>query len=272
MTENHDEREHPGGAQPFAGQGAEPDAVAPDTGTYWPTGPDPEAARTWGSPAPAAPLPGTHQGPDPRAKTRNPWKLWQKAAAGATLAAVVGVGGVAAVSAANASSESGSAGIARGGGADGYGPGGYGVDRDGAAAPMADGGRGGFGGPRGAMALAGALHGDFVVQTDGTTTETRRLQNGSVTAVSAGSLKVTSSDGYVGTYTVPADLDVSGIAVDDDVRVLATVTGDTATAISVHSESAEATEGADGRGDGQLPELPEGVTPPNAPGSAPQTS
>ncbi len=83
---------------------------------------------------------------------------------------------------------------------------------------------------------------------------------------------MSSSDGYIGTYTVPTGLDVSGIAVGDDVRVLATVTGDTATATSVHSESAEATEGRDGPGDGQLPELPKGVTPPNAPQSAPQTS
>ncbi|MGS0684014.1 hypothetical protein ACVBEQ_02460 [Nakamurella sp. GG22] len=246
MVDNHDDAENPGGARPFAGPGADPIRSMPGPGTYWPTGPDPETARTWGSASPT--------------RTRNPWKLWQKAAAGATLAAVVGVGGVAAVSAANASSEAGTAGIA-GQGADGYRANGYGGPA------MADGGRADFGGPREAMALAGALHGDFVVQTDGTATETRRLQNGSVTALSAGSLTVTSSDGYVGNYTVPTDLELSDVAVGDDVRVLATVAADTATVISVHPGSAEAADG-----EGRLPDLPEGMTPPNAPESAPQTS
>ena len=250
MVEYRDETEHPGGAQ--------------------------ETRPTWGSPAPDAPVPGTEPGPDPRARTRNPWKLWQKAAAGATLAAVVGVGGVAAVSAANASSGAGTAGVSGGSGhaadgygSDGYGSGGYGSGRYGDPGTMAGGDRADFGGARGAMALADALHGDFVVQTDGTATETRRLQNGSVTAVASGSLTVSSSDGYIGSYTVPTDLDVSGVAVGDEVQVLATVDGDTVTAISVRSEGAE---GLDGPGDRELPDMPEGVTPPSAPESAPQTS
>jgi hypothetical protein len=112
------------------------------------------------------------------------------------------------------------------------------------------------------MALAGALHGEFVVQTQDGGTQTERLQSGSVTAVAAGSLSVTSTDGFAATYVVGSDVDVSGVAVGDTVRVIATVDGDTVTATSVQSETDMSGQGA---GAGALP----GGTAPTA---APQTS
>ena len=123
---------------------------------------------------------------------------------------------------------------------------------------------GGFGGRGAAMALAGALHGEFVVQTEDGATQTQRLQTGVVTAVDAGSLSVTSTDGFTATYVIGSDVDVSGVAVGDTVRVIATVDGDTVTATSVQSETADLS--------GQGPvagALPAGTAPT---GAAPPTS
>ena len=114
-----------------------------------------------------------------------------------------------------------------------------------------------------AMALAGALHGEFVVQTQDGGTQTERLQTGSVTAVAAGSMSVTSTDGFAATYVIGSDVDVSGVAVGDTVRVIATVDGDTVTATSV--QSATGAMPGQGAGTGELP----GGTAPTA---APQTS
>jgi len=155
------------------------------------------------------------------------------------LAAVVAVGGVAAVTAANAG-DSGSTQSAPGGpnGYSGFGPGGHAGDGT-AAGGSGAGMPGGFGGRGGAMALAGALHGEFVVETQDGGTQTERLQTGAVTAVAAGSLSVTSTDGFAATYTIGSGVDVSGIAAGDTVRVIATVDGDTVTATSVQSESGD---------------------------------
>jgi hypothetical protein len=122
---------------------------------------------------------------------------------------------------------------------------------------------GGFGGRGGVMALAGALHGEFVVQTQDGGVQTERLQTGAVTAVAGGSLSVTSTDGFVAGYVIGADLDVSGVAVGDTVQVIATVDGDTVTATSVRSETGDLP--VPGAGEGALP----GGTDPVA---APQTS
>jgi hypothetical protein len=122
---------------------------------------------------------------------------------------------------------------------------------------------GGFGGRGGAMAPAGALHGEFVVATQDGGTQTERLQNGSVTAVTAGLVSVTSTDGFAATYVVGSGVDVSGVAVGDTVRVIATVDGDTVTATSVQSESGDMP--GQGMGSGSLP----GGAAPTA---APQTS
>jgi hypothetical protein len=122
--------------------------------------------------------------------------------------------------------------------------------RDGAgnAPPGGPGGPGGhgWGGPR-----AGGpdfLHGRFVRQS-GTSYITEDVQQGTVTAVSATSLTVRSTDGYSETYVLTSstrygrDGKASDIAVGDKVMVRATVTGGTATATSVDERRAPAPKG-----------------------------
>jgi hypothetical protein len=90
------------------------------------------------------------------------------------------------------------------------------------------------GGRMGMFALAGALHGDFVIQQNsGYVTE--RLQRGSISAVSSTSLTVKSVDGYSSTYTVSAQTRVpnGNLKSGDTVEVLATVSGSQATATLV---------------------------------------
>jgi hypothetical protein len=208
---------------------------------------------TWGAPAGVTQTTG-----DPR----RPTATWKKVAGGVVLAAVVAVGGVAAVNAANASNTASGQGgpgvMTSGAGGYGFGPGGNGTDT---------GRRGGIG------SLGAALHGEFVVSTDSGGTETRRLQRGKVTAVGNGSLSVTSTDNFAATYTIGSGVDVSTIAVDDTVTVIATVDGSTVTAVSVVEGSASGGMPAggfggpdDATGEGQLG-VP-GGTPPN--GTAPQ--
>lgn len=99
------------------------------------------------------------------------------------------------------------------------------------------GGPGGFAmmGPR------GALHGELVVpQRDGTGTQTVVVQTGEVTAVSAKSLSLKSSDGYTATYVITSTTRVaarsggiSSLKKGDTVSVLATKSGSTLTAVMV---------------------------------------
>jgi hypothetical protein len=95
------------------------------------------------------------------------------------------------------------------------------------------GGMGGFGGPG---LGAGVLHGTFVVTKSGGGYETEQVQTGTVAAVSATSLQVTSKDGFKATYVVPkgavvgAQRDgISSVKKGDEVVVTATVSGSTAT-------------------------------------------
>lgn len=233
--------------QPYAGQQYAGQPPLNATG-------DPAESGTWGAPAGLA---QTTSG------TRKPTAMWKKVAGGVALAAVVAVGGVAAVNAANASnSPSGQAGAGAmtsgaGGYGQGFGPGGTDTGR-----------RGGIG------SLGAALHGEFVVSTDSGGTETRRLQRGTVTAVGNGSLSVTSTDNFAATYAVGTGVDVSDIAVDDTVTVIATVDGSTVTAVTVVEGSEFGGMPADGvpggpdaSGEQGQMGVP-GGTPPN--GTAPQ--
>ncbi|WP_395728301.1 hypothetical protein [Nakamurella sp.] len=230
----------------------------------------PDVAASWGAPAGAGQPPtwGAPAAPDPD-KPPSRWKTWQKVTAGGVLAGVVAIGGVAAVSAANASSNSDTtqAGFSGGPGAGGGETGRF------------DGG-GMRGGSAGAMALANALHGDFVVSS-GSGTQTMRLQTGELTAVAADSITVKSADGYTSTYAIGSGVDVSGLTQGATVRVLATVAGDTASATAVTSGStggfggaAGAGESGSGRGGSGL-EPPEGMQPPDGmerpPGLTPPT-
>ncbi|RLK58233.1 hypothetical protein [Actinokineospora cianjurensis] len=108
------------------------------------------------------------------------------------------------------------------------------------------GGQGGGTGPGGG--LTGALHGEFQVSDGSGGTTTRVLQTGEVTAISATELTAVSEDGYTKTYTITADTDLTtstaagasdDIASGDTVTVVATVSGDTATATTVREQGTE---------------------------------
>jgi hypothetical protein len=87
--------------------------------------------------------------------------------------------------------------------------------------------------------LMGAVHGEFVVP-DGTGWRTVAVQRGVVTAVSSTSLTVTSKDGYAKTYVITAQTlvnaardGIASVKKDENVAVMATVVGATATATDV---------------------------------------
>jgi hypothetical protein len=121
------------------------------------------------------------------------------------------------------------------------------------------GGQGGQGGPGGgAGQLMDALHGEYVVSDGSGNYTTELLQNGDVTAVSDSSVTVKSDDGYTHTYTIDSDTvvgngstDLSTIATGDEVTVIATESGDTATVDTI-SEA-----GTTGQG-GQMGQAPQG--------------
>jgi hypothetical protein len=86
----------------------------------------------------------------------------------------------------------------------------------------------------------GVLHGQLTVPKSGGGYQVVDVQNGTVTAVSTGSVTVKSADGFTATYTVTSKTVVTaeapGIASvkkGDTVFVTATVSGSTATAASV---------------------------------------
>lgn len=115
-------------------------------------------------------------------------------------------------------------------------------DEPGAGPGGEHGGRHGHGGPRG---LGRLLHGEFVATTPtGTGTVTEFVQRGTVTAVSATSISLKSSDGFSRTYVVTSATSVdhgraqiSDIAAGDVAGVLATVSGDTATATRIEDRN-----------------------------------
>jgi len=93
------------------------------------------------------------------------------------------------------------------------------------------------GGPGGAMrggpgALGGALHGEYVASDGNGGYVTKITQTGKVTALSATSLTAQSDDGFSKTYTISGS-QATGVATGDTVMVVATTSGDTATATQV---------------------------------------
>ena len=119
------------------------------------------------------------------------------------------------------------------------------------------GGPGGMGGPGGGL-MSEALHGEYVVSDGNGGYTTELLQNGEVTAVSDTSITAKSEDGYTKTYTIDSDTvvgngsaDLSSIETGDEVTIVASVSGDTATADSL-AEAGTAT----GAGQGQLGQAP----------------
>lgn len=96
-----------------------------------------------------------------------------------------------------------------------------------------------FGGRFGAGSL-GMVHGQFVVAKSGGGYQTVDVQNGQVTAVSATSITLKSSDGFTKTYvvtsstTVDAQRDgIGSVKAGNKASVLATVSGSTVTATSI---------------------------------------
>lgn len=86
----------------------------------------------------------------------------------------------------------------------------------------------------------GAVHGEFVVPKSGGGYQTIDMQRGAVTAVSATSITIKSSDGFVRTYQVTGstyvDARLSGISsvkTGHQAVVMATVTGGTVTAVRI---------------------------------------
>ena len=86
----------------------------------------------------------------------------------------------------------------------------------------------------------GAVHGEFVVPKSGGGFQTIDTQRGSVTAVSATSITVKSADGFIKTYQVLSSTNVDAqrngigsVKTGHQVVVTATVSGGTATAVSI---------------------------------------
>lgn len=126
----------------------------------------------------------------------------------------------------------------------GRGPGGdHGPGGDRGPGGMGDHGPGDFGGPRGEMG-GHMLHSEGVIEDADGNYVTVRSQEGEVTAISATSISVKSSDGYTATYVIndstTQDRDRTAdtsAKVGDTVHVRATVDGSTATADDIHAMS-----------------------------------
>lgn len=95
----------------------------------------------------------------------------------------------------------------------------------------------GFGGPAG---LSGALHGQIVMAKPGGGYQTVDIQNGQVTAVSSTAITLKSADGYSRSYAITGSTivdaqrnGIGSVKVGNQASVLATVSGSTATAVTV---------------------------------------
>ncbi|MGW4586081.1 hypothetical protein [Amycolatopsis thermoflava] len=128
---------------------------------------------------------------------------------------------------------------------------------------------GGMGMPGGgsASAMMNALHGEYVVADGNGGYTTELMQIGTVTEVSATSLTAKSDDGYTKTYTIDSDTavgdnaDLSSIATGDTVTVVASVSGDTATADTLTEGTAQAGPGGAGGGQqGVMPRRDDGTS------------
>lgn len=95
-------------------------------------------------------------------------------------------------------------------------------------------------GPVGGFAGFGALHGEYVVETEDGVYQTVATQRGTIDEITDDSITVTSEDGYTATYVLDADAldsadrpgpmaDPADLAVDDEVVVTASVENTTAT-------------------------------------------
>jgi hypothetical protein len=185
---------------------------------------------TWGAPATSE---WGAQQPPVAGSTQQPKNRWSPKKVVLAAAIAVGIAGAGTVAVYAASGSDSSSSAQQGPGGMGGGPG------------------GGSGGPGGAGMMSQALHGEYVVSDGNGGYTTELLQNGEVTAVSDTSVTAKSDDGYTKTYTIDSDTvvgngsaDLSSIETGDDVTIVASVSGDTATAESL----AEAGTGQLGQG------------------------
>ena len=186
--------------------------------------------QVWGAPEPSPPRWG-----------------WRETAAAVAVAAVIAALGGAAVYAATAGDSHSFGGPHQAFGPAGGMPGGP----AGPAHPWSQ--RGAIGGPGPAAVEATSLHGEFV-EPDGAGRYTTVLtQTGPVTAISPASITVRSEDGYTQTYVIPSTAGNAGapFAVNDQVVIRATRTGQTATVTNIGNP------------------LPDGPPGPNGPGGPP---
>jgi hypothetical protein len=125
----------------------------------------------------------------------------------------------------------------------GFGPGGFGLGGfafGGAGFGGARFGGAGFHGPGG----LGALHGQFVMAKPGGGYQTVDIQSGQVTAVSATSITLRSSDGYSHTYAITSSTlvdaqrdGIDSVKVGNQASLIATVSGSTATAVRIQDRT-----------------------------------
>ena len=217
-----------------------------------PAGPAPAEHATedhaWGStptaehhaafPPAGAPAPW---GAKPPVEGRRRMSTLAKSLTAAGVAAVIAVGGTVAVTSANADNTTAAPSAVQSPGVEGSGA----TGATGTGGVAGAGRSGGFGGAMASRSLvAGALHGEFVV-SDGSGTVTERLQTGVVTSVSATSLAVMSTDNFAATYAISSGTDVSSLATGTTITVIATVNGNTLTAVSI-----SAAQGGTGTGSG----------------------
>ncbi|MEV4134309.1 hypothetical protein AB0J72_19320 [Dactylosporangium sp. NPDC049742] len=212
----------------------------------------------WATPVNNTPVPDmtapAHQGQAPAAVIEGPpaqrpavrSSRLKTAIVGAVAALVIGGGGFAVIRASgdSAAPASQQAGAQSGQGAQGAQGAQDGQGAQGAQGGAPDGGQGGRGAMgggmgRGAGGLAGVMYGDFVAADSNGGYITRRMQTGTVTAVSATSITAKSADGHATTFAVTSATTVSGggtigdVQVGDTVTVVGTVTGDTASATAI---------------------------------------
>lgn len=95
-------------------------------------------------------------------------------------------------------------------------------------------------GPGPGFGLFGALHGQFVIGKSGGGYQTIDVQTGQVTAVSSTSITLKSSDGFTNTYVITSSTlvdaqrdGIGSVKVGNQASVQATVSGSTATAVSL---------------------------------------
>jgi hypothetical protein len=175
----------------------------------------------------------------PPERPRTPWSA-KRIIISAAVAVVIVAGGTAAVMAATNNSSTGAGAGGPGGGFGGPGAGAFGR------------GGGQLGG-----GLADALHGDFVVSNGSNGYTTERLQTGTVTAVSATDITVKSTDGYTQSYTVGSSTSVdrgadpiSKVAKGNTVTVVATLSGQEATATTIEDSTIDSRTGSGQGGPG----------------------